>query len=87
MKIEFPGEIAPAEDGGLSVRALVDGETVPCHFTMEALQDVDPDLTMEDAQTQFQASKEDLQIIAEKKIRSGEIVDGKVTVYSADVRS
>lgn len=87
MDIEFPGEMVPAEDGGLSVRALVDGETVACQFTVEALEDVNPDLTMSDREAQFAASKNYLLRVAEQKIRAGEVVNGVVQIKSVDVRS
>lgn len=86
MKIEFPGPAVPAEDGGISFRAIVDGQTVACKFSMEALQDVDPSLTTASPAAQFEQSKSVLLSIAEKKIRAGHVSNGIVHVFTADVR-
>lgn len=68
VNIEFPGPIVPADDGGLTVRAVVDGATVACHFSMEVLQDVSPAFTAAGPMTQFEASRATLLSIAENKI-------------------
>jgi len=39
MNIEFPGQTNPAPDGGVYFRALVDGKSMGCHVTLEALED------------------------------------------------
>ena len=56
MNIEFPGPAVPMQDGGISSKAVVDGETVACWFSMEALQDIDPALTQTQPIDQFEAS-------------------------------
>ena len=85
MDIEFPGPGVPAEDGGISYRAIVDGQNVACKFSMEALQDTDPSLTMKSPEHQFESSKSTLLQIAEKKIRDGKIENGVVHIFTADL--
>lgn len=85
MNIEFPGPAVPAEDGGISYRTLVDGETVACKFSTEALQDVNPDLTMSSSAVQFEPSQARLLEVAERKIRAGNLVDGVVHIFTRDL--
>lgn len=85
MNIEFPGPAVPAEDGGISFRAKVDGETVACKFSWEALQDVEPANRLEEPMEQFEANQTLLLGIAEEKIRNGEVTDGVVGIFTADV--
>ena len=85
MDIKFPGPAVPAEDGGISYRAKVDGQTVACHFSCEALQDVNPALSNAEAIEQFNASQGHLLSIAEKKIRANQVVNGVVRIFTADV--
>ena len=85
MTIEFPGPAVPAEDGGISYRAIVDGKTVACKFSTEALQDVNPDLTMSNPADQFESSKARLLEIAERKISAGKIADGVVHIFTRDL--
>ena len=87
MDIEFPGPAVPAQDGGISYRALVDGETVVCKFSMEALQDIDPSLTESPPIEQFEASMNRLLSIAEKKIREEKVENDIVQIFTADLRS
>ena len=85
MNIEFTGPCVPAEDGGISFRAIVDGQTVACKFSSEALQDVDPNLTMSSSEDQFEASKSTLLQVAENKIRKGAVANGVVHIFTADL--
>ena len=85
MNIEFPGPSVPAEDGGISFKSVVNGETVACKFSMEVLQDVDPNLTMESPTQQFESSKSTLLQIAEKKIRDGKVDNGVIRIFTADL--
>jgi len=48
MKIEFIGPAVKAEDDGVLFLAKVDGRHVQCHFTYEALEDIEPDSLQED---------------------------------------
>lgn len=47
MKIEFIGPHKLAEDGGIVYAAQLDGQALACHFSYEALQDLDPDARFE----------------------------------------
>ena len=85
MNIEFPGPAVPAEDGGISFRALVDEQTVACKFSREALQDINPDLTMMSPADQFEASKSRLLAVAAKKIRAGMVANSVVQVFTQDL--
>ena len=49
MKIEFVGPASLATDGGVMYLAKLDGKDVQCHFSYEALEDVDPDSVFGDA--------------------------------------
>ena len=85
MNIEFSGPAVPAEDAGISFRVLVDGQTVACKFSMEALQDINPDLTMMSPADQFEASKSRLLAVAAKKIRAGMVANSVVQVFTQDL--
>ena len=85
MTIEFIGPAVGAEDGGISFMVLVDGQAVACRFSMEALQDIKPDLTMFSPADQFEASKSTLLGVAEKKIRAGMVSNGVVQVFTQDL--
>jgi len=85
MNIEFPGPAVPAEDGGISFRALVDDQTVACKFSMEALQDVNPEYSMASPSEQFESSKPILLQIAEKKVRAGDVSNGVVHIFTRDL--
>ncbi|WP_043359206.1 DUF1488 family protein [Methyloversatilis universalis] len=85
MNVQFPGPAVPMQDGGISYRATVDGVTVACQFTWEALQDVNPEFTLDQPINQFNFSAERLLAIAEKKIRNGGIVNGVVLVNTGDL--
>ena len=85
MNIEFPGPAVPANDGGISFKAVVDGKTVACKFSMEVLQDVEPSLSMSSQETQFESSKQKLLQIAERKIREGKVINGVVNIFTADL--
>lgn len=86
MKIEFLGPAVPSEKDEISFKALVDDKTVFCKFSMEALQDVNPDLTMASPAKQFEASKPALLAAAEIKIRAGHISNGIVNIFTRDLK-
>jgi hypothetical protein len=85
MRIMFPGPAVPASDGSVSYRALVDGETVVCQFSLKALTDVDPSHTEVIPRYQFEASKSRLLAIAARKIMSGEVSNGMVRIDETDL--
>lgn len=85
MSIEFTGPAIPAPDGGVAYRILVDGSTISCRITLEALQDIDPANNQNDQMAQFQTHSSRLLSITESKIRNGEIENNVVWVRTADV--
>ena len=85
MKIEFVGPAELAKDGGVTYNALVDGKTVVCHFSEEALQDLDPDNLHGNPLKQFEAHRLILLSAAESKITRGLAGDHGVNVYTNDV--
>jgi hypothetical protein len=85
MNIEFIGPVVSAPDGGISYRVLVNGETVACRVSMEALQDIDPERRQDDPISQFNAHSSILLSIAEQKIRNGNIEDNVVWVFTGDL--
>ena len=48
MKIKFIGPAQKAEDEGVLYLAHVDGKEVMCHFTYEAIEDIEEDSLQED---------------------------------------
>ena len=85
MKIEFLGPAVPAHPKGISYRAKVDGEIVACIFSMETLQDVAPNLSLADSNTQFEASKNLLLSAAERKILRVGIHNNIVQIFNTDL--
>lgn len=85
MKIEFVGPAETAEDDGVIYSALVDGKTIRCHFSFEALQDVDPDNLHGNPLKQFEAHRLILLSAAESKITRGLVSGDTVNIYTNDV--
>ncbi len=85
MKIEFIGPASLAQDGGVIFPAKLDGKNIECHFSYEALEDVDPDSVMGSALEHFQKHRLILLSAAEKKILSGHVHEGRVQVFSNDL--
>lgn len=86
INIDFIGPAIAAEDGGVLFRAKVNDEIVICHFSYEALQDVDPDAFQNSAMEQFERHRLFLLSIAEAKILSGQLIDKKINVFTGDIR-
>jgi uncharacterized protein DUF1488 len=85
--IQFIGPAQPAQDGGLTCFAIVDGERVKCHFTWEALFEcghLPQPATVEDL---FDAGQRRLFDTAVRKIRAGDIDDDMVWVDREDLSS
>lgn len=85
MNIDFCGPAVPGSDGGVSYRAKVDGQTVACRVSQEALQDIDPSSYQQDSMSQFETHQSTLLSIAEKKILNGEISENTVWIFTADL--
>ena len=86
MKIEFIGPASLAADGGVIYLATVDGKNVECHFSYEALEDIDPDAVFGDALEHFSHHQILLLSAAEKKLIKGIAHNGKLLVNSSDLR-
>lgn len=85
MKIKFVGPASIAQDGGVNYPALLDDQRLACHFSYEALDDVEPDGILGDALEHFKNHQLKLLSIAEKKILSGHAHDGKIQIFSSDL--
>jgi hypothetical protein len=85
MKIEFVGPAIIAIDGGVHYPALLDGQPLACHFSYEALDDVEPDGILGDALEHFRNHQLKLLSIAEQKIVGGHAHDGKIQIFSSDL--
>lgn len=86
MKIEFIGPASLAADGGVIYLATADGKNVECHFSYEALEDIDPDTVFGDALEHFSHHQLLLLSAAEKKLIKGIAHNGKLLVNSSDLR-
>jgi Protein of unknown function (DUF1488) len=84
-RVEFIGPAQPAQDGGLTCFAMVDGERVKCHFTWDALVDCGQLTQPATAEDLFDAGRSRLLEIATRKIGAGEIDDGMVWVAREDM--
>ena len=85
MKIEFIGPASIASDGGVHYPAQLDGKPLICHFSYEALDDVEPDGILGEALEHFKNHQLKLLSIAEQKIRGGHAHDGQIQIFSSDL--
>ena len=85
MKIDFIGPVTIADDGGVIYPALLNGQKILCHFSYEALDDVEPDGILGDALVHFKSHQLKLLSIAEQKIRGGHAHDGQIQIFSSDL--
>jgi hypothetical protein len=86
MNIEFLDPPVSDQNGGVVVRADVGGQIVICHFTQEALQDVNPHMKTLSPIEQYGTSELKLKTVAERLIREGKVQNGQVFVGTNDVR-
>jgi hypothetical protein len=85
MKIEFIGPASMADDGGVIYPTLLNGQKLLCHFSYEALDDVEPDGIMGDALEHFKNHQLKLLSIAEQKIRGDHAHDGQIQIFTSDL--
>jgi hypothetical protein len=85
MKIEFVGPASIAQDGGVTYPALLDDQKLACHFSYEALDDVEPEGILGDALGHFKNHQLKLLSIAELKILGGHAHDGSIQIFSSDL--
>jgi len=83
MTISFGSSYYKNGAFGISFEATVDGSTVVCSVSSEALQDIDPSNTQCSPEAQFMANRSAVEGIARRKILAGEQRPIKIT--SADV--
>ncbi len=87
MNIKFIGPALLATDGGVDFAAKLNHTDLVCHFSYEALEDIDTDSFMGDAIDHFSKHKLKLLSIAEQKILNGHAHDGKIQIFSNDLVS
>lgn len=86
MQISFSGKYAVnSETFGINFEAVVDGSSVVCMVSTEALQDIDPSSALCAVRDQFISNRSAFERIAEKKIRDGQ--PAPIAITSADVRA
>ncbi len=85
MSLQFIGPAQVLEDGDVVYPAILNGKSLQCTFSYEALQDLDPDSVEGDSLKLFANHQLKLLSIAEKKILGGHIVDGAVHLFSHDL--
>ena len=86
MQVSFSGKHAiNHETFGINFEAIVDGASIACMVSTEALQDIDPRYALGNAEDQFVANRSSFERIAERKIRAGD--SSPITITSADVRA
>jgi len=84
-RISFDPGFAISEAFGVSFAATLDGLTVVCSVSSEALQDIDSSNAQCGLEEQFMAHRVDFESIAIRKILAGEAQPIRIT--SADVRA
>ena len=85
MKLEFIGPASILENGDVSYPAMLDGKSLKCTFSYEALQDLDVDGVETNALQLFKNHQLKLLSIAEQKILNGHAIDGAIHLFSHDL--
>lgn len=85
MNIEFTGAYAKNEHFGINFQATVDGQSISCVVSIEALQDINPNGRMDEAEQQYQDNQYQFESIARGKILNGEVANSKVFINQSDV--
>jgi hypothetical protein len=85
MSISFGSSFTFNEAFGISFEAALDGSTVVCFVTSEALQDIDPSRAQCSPEEQFTANRSAFEGIARRKILAGE--QRPIRIIRADVLS
>ncbi len=87
MAIEFPDIHATDPDTfGITFPIDSDGERILCLVTTDALQDINPSNATDTPENQFNDNKYSFQSIAEQKIQTGEVANGRIFIDGKDVR-
>lgn len=86
MNISFSGKHAVnPQSFGINFEATVNGKSVVCSVSTEALQDIDPSNAQNTTEQQFLAHQSSFEAIAKEKILAG--AASSVVITSADVRA
>lgn len=85
MKLEFIGPASILENGDVSYPAMLDGKSLKCTFSYEALQDLDVDGVETNALQLFKNHRLKLLSIAEQKILNGHAIEGAIHLFSHDL--
>lgn len=85
MVIRFTKLYANNGNFGINFQAEVDGQSVTCVVSQEALQDIDPSRRMDTVEQQYKDNQSQLELIARRKIENGEVVDSKIFIYNSDL--
>ena len=85
MKLEFIGPASILENGDVSYPAMLDGKSLKCTFSYEALQDLDVDGAETNALQLFKNHQLKLLSIAEQKILNGHAIEGAIHLFSHDL--
>jgi hypothetical protein len=85
MKFDYIGPATISIDDDFVYPALLNDQKIVCHFTYEALDDVEADDIQVDALTPFKIYQLKLLSIAEQKIRGGHAHDGQIQIFTSDL--
>ena len=86
MNITFSGKYAiNPQTFGINFEATVNGKSVVCSASTEALQDIDPSHIQSQPEEQFLANQSSFEAIAEQKILTG--ATSPIVITSSDVRA
>lgn len=85
MNIEFKDAVFLGETTEINLPIMVNGKSIICIITFEALEDINPETKADEAMQQYLSNESQLKSIAERKIRNGQMASNKVIIYSADV--
>lgn len=84
MNITFSGKYAiNSQTFGINFEAVVNGKTVICSASTEALQDIDPSQAQNQPEEQFLANRSSFEAIAEQKIRAGAM--SPIVITNSDI--
>ena len=85
MNIEFKDAVFLGETTEINLPIMVNGQSIICIVTFEALEDINPETKTDEPMQQYLSNESQLKSIAERKIRNGQVTSNKVIIYSADV--
>lgn len=85
MRITFSNKLVTNPNTfGIDFEAIVDGHTVVCTISAEALQDIDPNNTQTTIEQKFRSNQFAIEAIAERKIFTG--YKSPIIITTADLK-